>query len=153
MAAPVAQPAALRILNGRTPGHDSGGRPIVPGPAFKRVAPEKPRGMTTQASKHWDAIVPELSRLDLLSQVQVGNLFMLCEAYSRWHKARTIRAAEGVLHTGSQGRAQHPAAILESAAMKDYLRLSLEFGMTPSAEQRIASDGGADDGASPFAGG
>lgn len=150
--APTPKPAALKLLTGKAEGQDSGGRPVNVGPAFRRVAPDKPTDLSTVAAAHWDEIVPELTRLDLLSPVHVGALTMLCEAFARWHAAREIRAAEGVLGHNSQGRVRHPAAAEESSALKDYHRLALEFGLTPSAEQRVAADGGSGGDGNPFAG-
>lgn len=150
---PPPQPAKLKLIGGRTASTDSGGRPVNPGPAFRRVAPEKPEGLSPAASAHWDEIVPELTRLDLLSPVHIGALVMLCESFARWTAARDIRKAEGVLGTNSQGRVRHPAAAEESSALKDYHRLALEFGLTPSAEQRVGADGSGENGANPFAGG
>jgi P27 family predicted phage terminase small subunit len=150
--APTPKPAALKLLTGRSDGKDSGGRPVNVGPAFRRVAPAKPDGLSAAASEHWDEIVPELTRLDLLSPVHVGALVMLCEAFARWTTARDIRAVEGVLGENSQGRVRHPAAAEESSALKDYHRLALEFGLTPSAEQRVGRDAGDGGDGNPFAG-
>lgn len=152
MVAPTPKPAALKLLTGRTEGQDSGGRPVNVGPAFRRLSPTKPADLSPVAAEHWDEIVPELTRLDLLSPVHVGPLVMLCESFARWHAAREIRAAEGVLGENSQGRVRHPAAAEESSALKDYHRLALEFGLTPSAEQRIGTDGGGGGDDNPFAG-
>lgn len=152
MAAPTPQPAALKLLSGRGDGKDSGGRAVNAGPAFRRVPPAKPEGMSDAASAHWDEIVPELTRLDLLSPVHVGALLMLCESFARWQSARDIRASEGVLGENSQGRVRHPAAAEESSALKDYHRLALEFGLTPSAEQRVGGDGGGENDSNPFSG-
>lgn len=148
--APAAKPANLKLLDGRSDGTDSGGRPVNVGPAFRRIAPSKPADLSDVASAHWDEIVPELVRLDLLSPVHIGALVMLCESFARWHAARAIRVDEGVLGHNSQGRVRHPAAAEESSALKDYHRLSLEFGLTPSAEQRVGGDGGGDGGDNPF---
>lgn len=153
MAAPTAKPAKLKLLEGRSAGRDSGGRAVRPTPGFRRVPPAKPAGMSPVGSAHWDELVVELSRLELLSPVQGGSLEMLCESYSCWHAARAIRMAEGVLGSNSQGRVRHPAALAESSALKDYHRLALEFGCTPSAESRVGFDGGDGGEDNPFAGG
>lgn len=153
MAAPTPQPASLKLLAGRGEGRDSGGRVVKPPPGFRRLAPVRPSGMSEVAAAKWDELVGELTRLELLSPVHGPALEMLCEAYARWHAARSIRAAEGVLGTNSQGRVRHPAAAEESSALKDYHRLCLEFGLTPSAEQRVGSDGGDGGDSNPFAGG
>jgi P27 family predicted phage terminase small subunit len=108
--------------------------------------------MSPEASKHWDAILPELTRVQILSPVQLGNLNMLCESYARWKACQIIRRRDGITREGPHGPVANPAVVQESAALKDYLRLSQEFGMTPSAEQRISTDKDDGDGGNPFAG-
>ncbi len=127
--------------------------PVKLGPGFKRLPPAKPGDMSAVAAAKWDELVPELTRLQLLSPVHGPMLEMLCESYARWHAARGIRQAEGVLGQNSQGRVRHPAAAEEASALKDYHRLALEFGLSPSAEQRVSSEGGDGGEENPFAGG
>lgn len=148
----VATPAKLKLVEGRSPGHDSGGRPVKEPPAFKRLPPAKPRGMSRVAAKHWDQVIGELARLELVKPIDAGALEMLCEAYARWHEAREIRKSETILGKNSQGVVRHPAVAVEEAAAKEYHRWAREFGMTPSAESSLAAPEASDGDANPFAG-
>ncbi|MFY3807708.1 hypothetical protein ACOS9C_25865, partial [Escherichia coli] len=59
----TAQPAQLKLINGRSDGRDSGGRAVNPGPAFRRIAPKPPTWLSTEAKAEWRRIVPGLQRL------------------------------------------------------------------------------------------
>ncbi len=157
MAAPTPRPAALKLLEGRGGGRDSGGRPVPTPPAFRRLPPSKPAGMSRVAAAKWDQLVDELTRLNLISVVQGPALEMACESYARWHAARAIRkrpvkSGGGVLGVNSQGLVKSPAVAIEESAAKEYRGWCAEFGLTPAGEMRLAtpeaSDGDEDN---PFA--
>jgi phage terminase small subunit len=126
------EPAELKVLKGRRPGKDSGGRSITLPPPFRRLAPEKPAELSPEASTHWDAITPEPRRLELLSPQQIGGLVMLCEIWAIWKAATEPQ--------------------VKIAASKEYRLWATQFGLTPSAEGRLkpreANDGQGDN---PFA--
>lgn len=152
MAGPAPRPSSLKLVEGRSPGRDSGGRLVKSAPGFKRLAPVKPAGMSPYAAAKWDELVGELQRLELLSPVQGAALEMACEAYSRWREARGIRRAESVLGHNAQGRVRHPAVAVEEAAAKEFMAWCARFGLTPSDEQRVGQGAGDDEGAvNPFA--
>ena len=145
------KPAALKVVEGRGHGRDSGGRPIVEPPSFKRLPPAKPAGMSEVAAAHWDRVVEDLARLDLLKPGDGGALEMLCESYARWHAARAFRLEEGVLGRNSQGTVRNPAVAVEEAAAREYRSWCHEFGLTPSAEAALATTEAPDANENPFA--
>lgn len=153
-------PAALRLMKGRAEGRDSGGRQVVSLP-FRRVPPTKPVGMTRMASAHWDFLVGELERNNILTPLHSGPLQMMCETYSRWKQAEAIVTKEGVtvrhfvkeLLDGTQiySVRKHPVVTVAEAARRDYMRMAVEFGLTPSAEGRVkAGEAPAGDEDNPF---
>lgn len=144
-------PAKLKLLNGVAPGRDSGGRRVAEPPRFARYAPAKPDDLSSEASRHWDEIVPELARLELINPSNAGALIMLCETWSRWKEAQAILFEEGVLGHNSQGSVRHPAVAVIEAASKEYRAWSAEFGLTPSSETRLGAKEPKGDGANPFA--
>src|SRR5688500_503231 len=120
MASPQAQPAALKLIKGRSPGRDSGGREVVPPPAFKRLPPEAPEWLPAEARAEWDRVVPELARLDLLKPVDRAALTAYCLTWDRLVQAQSEMAADGsVLAVNSQGRVRHPAVAVIEAASKE----------------------------------
>ncbi|MFI6583552.1 hypothetical protein [Embleya sp. NPDC050493] len=66
MPGPAARPAALRLVEGRSPGRDSGGRPVAPHPAYTRPPPAAPIWLPCEAAAEWRRVVPELQRLKFL---------------------------------------------------------------------------------------
>lgn len=141
-----AQPAQLKLVNGRGPGRDSGGRKVPVPPAFKRLPPEAPDWLPEEARAEWARVVPELSRLDLVKPVDRASLTAYCLTWDRLVRAQSEIEADGgsVLGRNSQGRVRHPAVAVLEAASKELRAWAQEFGLTPSAEQRVGSKGGGD---------
>lgn len=136
------QPAALKLLKGQGDGKDSGGRAVPVPPKFKRQAPEKPEGMSPAAAEVWDEIVEALEDVDVLKEVDGPALLMACETYARWVTARDMRIARGITAATSQGTGVAPWVRVEESAAKDFRAWCAEFGLTPSAEMKIAKDVG-----------
>jgi P27 family predicted phage terminase small subunit len=141
-----AQPAPLKLVNGRGPGRDSGGRKVPETPAFKRLPPAAPEWLPDEARSEWDRVVPELSRLDLVKPIDRASLTAYCLTWARLVQAQKEIADDGgsVLGRNSQGRVRHPAVAVVEAASKELRAWAQEFGLTPSAEQRVGAKGGGD---------
>jgi P27 family predicted phage terminase small subunit len=149
----IPRPAGLKLIEGRGPGRDSGGRIVAPTPSFERSAPPAPGWLPDEARAEWERVVPELDRLGLLKSIDRAALAAYCMVWHRFVEASAIVAAEGmVLHDDKQGRAQrHPALLTAEAASKELRAWASEFGLTPSAEQRLAGAKGDDgDQGNPF---
>lgn len=145
------RPVKLKLLNGRRPGKDSGGRSVAQSPAFRRLPPAKPSTLSALAAQHWDAIVPELVRLELLKSIDIGSLTLLCETWARWQEANRIISKEGQTVTSPQGVKRHPALLTAESAEKAYRAWATEFGLTPSAEARLKPVDRPTDDDNPFA--
>ncbi|KAF0649198.1 MULTISPECIES: phage terminase small subunit P27 family [Streptomyces] len=154
MASPKPRPAGLKLIEGRGPGRDSGGRKVTEPPAFKRLPPEAPEWLPEEARAEWDRVVPELARLDLLKPVDRSALTAYCLTWDRLVQAQREMDADGsVLSENSQGRVRHPAVAVIESASKELRAWAAEFGLTPSAEGKVARQGDDDgDEANPFAG-
>jgi phage terminase small subunit len=63
---PAPAPAGLKLVEGRSPGRDSGGRLVPQPPGFERVAPQAPDWLSPNARDMWDRTVAELDQLHLL---------------------------------------------------------------------------------------
>lgn len=158
MAAPAnagrtGKPAALKLVEGRGNGRDSGGRPVKQAPAFRRLPPAKPDDMSPFASELWDELISELSRLQLVKEIDGAALRIGCEAYARWREAVSMRHERGILAETSQGMGVAPWVRVEESASKEFRAWCAEFGLTPAAEAKLATGGGnAEEDDSPFAG-
>lgn len=146
----------LRLLKGRGEGkdgqaRDSAGRPIPKAPTFVRALPQKPFDLEGDASDAWDLIVKELGRVELLKPVDAMALEMACEAYARWKDAVRKRRLMGSLGKNSQGVVRAPWVTIEAEASREYRAWCAEFGLTPSAENKVGStDGSSEGNANPF---
>jgi P27 family predicted phage terminase small subunit len=138
MASPKARPVALKLIEGRGNNLDSGGRQIKDTPKFKRLPPIAPEWLPPVAREEWDRIVPELARLELLKVADRAALTAYCLAWDRLVQAQKQITADGVLGTNSQGVVRHPAVAVVEAASKELRSWAAEFGLTPSAENKLA---------------
>jgi P27 family predicted phage terminase small subunit len=137
-------PAHLKIVGGRGPGRDSGGRKIPEPIDVPRAAPDKPSDLSEKAAEMWDAIVAVLPKANLLKPLDGFALQVGCETFSRWHAAKSARLAvggrgSGLLAKTSQGMGVSPLVRVEVEASKDFRSWCAEFGLTPAAEVRLVA--------------
>lgn len=146
MPSPKPRHANLKLVEGRGNGRDSGGRKVRTPPAFIRIPPERPDYVTGYAAELWDRIVVELPRLGLLKDLDGPSLEMLCQSYSVWRKCVEVRLereakvpdAKGILGSNSQGVVVAPWLKAERDAATDFRAWCGEYGLTPSAEMKLA---------------
>jgi P27 family predicted phage terminase small subunit len=151
---PSAAAPALKLLNGRGNGLDSGGRAVPQVPKFVREAPEPPSWLSDEALAEWRRVVPGLERLDLVKPEDRSTLALYCETWATWVEALAVVRAEGVTvvnpKSGRQGK--HPAQSVVEIAGAQLRTFAHEFGLSPSAENNVgkapASDGGSEE--NPF---
>lgn len=161
-AGPTPKPPSLKLLGGRSPGRDSGGRKVDPPPAFVRLPPEAPDLLGEHARAEWDRVVPELQRLGLIKSIDRAALASYCEMWDLF-----VRATEDVHESGltvenhsvrkdgseSVWFTKNPSIAVQRDAQAALRAWCAEFGLTPAAEGRL-SVGGAPDGddRNPFGG-
>jgi P27 family predicted phage terminase small subunit len=112
---------------------------VNPTPDFVRLPPDPPDFLDGEALAEWHRVVPELVRLKLLCPLHRSALVAYCETWQRLVDAQALIAKEGLLHTNSQGVTRHPAVAIAEAASRELRAWAGEFGLTPSAENRVAS--------------
>ena len=138
MPSPKPRPAALKLLSGKSPGHDVAGRKVAAPPLFKRIPPEAPEWLPDEARAEWERVAPELARLELTKPVDRAALTAYVLTWDRLVTAQRIVTVEGVLGHNSQGTVRHPAVAVVEAASKDLRAWCGEFGFTPSAENKLS---------------
>lgn len=158
----TAQPAALKLLKGRSEGRDSGGRKVKPSPKFVREAPQPPEWLSDEARAEWDRIAPGLERLDLLKPEDRANLVAYCETWARFVAATRSIQVDGLQVVNRSTRkdgstsewvTKNPAVGVAEAAAAHLRSLGTEFGLTPAAEARLSvGPVDPDDEDDPFAG-
>ena len=149
----TARPAALKLISGRAPGRDSGGRVVNKGPAFRRIPPRPPTWLSREAAAEWKRVAPGLERLDLLKEEDRAVLAAYCETWSQFVTAARVVSREGItsiVTTISASGAEttrtvpNPAVAIARSAGRELRAFAAQFGLTPSSEQALAR--GADDG-------
>jgi len=142
----------LKLVEGRSPGRDSGGRKVKEPPSFDRGTPEPPDWLSREARAEWDRIVPELVRLHITKPIDRAALAAYCETWARFVSAQEAIKIDGLAVIGSQGQpVKNPAVAIAEAAGKEIRAWAGEFGLTPSAEASLATAKGEDDDkANPF---
>jgi phage terminase small subunit len=103
------KPTALKILEGEKPCRINVDEPAFP--AGSVVAPAWLEGL---ALEHWHELAPMLAEQRVLTVADRPCLALMCCEYRRWR--------------------EDPR---EDKAKDRYIRLSLEFGLTPSSRSRI----------------
>jgi P27 family predicted phage terminase small subunit len=144
LAAPKPRPPQLKLLNGKRPGTDSGGRRVKPAPAFVRKAPAPPTWLSAEAKAEWRRVVPQLERLNLLKLEDRAALATYCETWARFVQATRMIQSEGLTIRANQGLLAHPAVAIARTAGRELRAWCAEFGFTPSAEGRLNVQGTAD---------
>lgn len=123
------KPTGLKILDG-----NAGHRPIndqEPDPAPAEALPA-PKWLGKKAKEEWGRLMPELTRLGLLSALDLGSFECLCQAYGQW------RDYEGLCKKhGLQAAVQLGFRKSADDGHKLYLRAAVEFGFTPSSRSRV----------------
>lgn len=147
-------PTAIKELHG-----NPGKRPLNKREPKPRIigALSPPSVMSDDAKREWRRISAELYRLGLLTTIDRASLAAYCQAYGRWfHAERLLRQFEakdpvaGLLAKTTNGNViQSPLVGVANKAMADMVRYAAEFGMTPSARTRIATEGREIDAAEP----
>jgi P27 family predicted phage terminase small subunit len=160
----VKTPAALRLLTGRTPTTDSGGRPVETPPPFKRGGVEVPPEVAAdpRALELWRRVLPELERLDIVKPEDAGAFANYCLTTAALFRAHAEHREAGWPMVGqtSQGASVHPLVRVIAELSGRQIRAAEQFGLTPAAESKLgdwstrgqASGPTAAAGDSPFAG-
>lgn len=136
-------PTALRVLTGNPQHRPLDLREPQPDPS----PPRCPSFLSREARKHWREIVPELARLGLLSRVDAGALEGLCDAYSQFRQASEFIKQHGMVYRSSDGQlVKTPHVAIARNALAIYIRIAVEFGLTPSSRTGLqAPEGRADE--------
>ncbi|MEU1526367.1 phage terminase small subunit P27 family [Nocardia rhamnosiphila] len=117
--------------------------------------------MSEEARAEWDRVAPGLTRLDLLKEEDRATLSAYCETWSMWRQAIADIQENGLTcenksirkdGTESTWMTKNPAVAIAQTASQQLRQWAHEFGLTPSAESRIALMGvDDDDDDNPFA--
>lgn len=137
---PKPKPAHLHLINGN--------------PSKKRLSvlqdgtrvpveiPEMPSHLDSEARKEWKRISVELLKLGLIAKVDRAALAVYCVAYSRWVRAERKLKSDGddaLIGITPSGYQQLGVWLqISNRAVEVMHKFLAEFGMTPSARNRVS---------------
>lgn len=131
-------PTKLKILRG-----NPGERPLndkEPQPAAG--TPDRPTWLKGAARKIWDALLPGLVELGVVTQIDGHTFAAFCQACAELDYATAILEKEGRIITSKRGgKRSHPAVEQQRSAMKAVKDFSALFGIDPSSRTRIKLPG------------
>lgn len=130
------KPTAMKILE-NNPGH----RPLnknEPRPTAK--APACPPHVQGEGRKEWRRITRELNTLGMISNLDRAALAAYCQAWGRWCEAEEqLRKHGPIVKSPSGFPIQNPYLAVANKAMEQIIKLSAEFGLTPSSRARVSA--------------
>jgi P27 family predicted phage terminase small subunit len=139
------KPTALKLIEG-----NPGKRRInLDEPILEGDIPRPPPLLAGAALVHWAEVAPGLYVMGCLSKLDAAALAAACLSWETIESTTRLlnRAAEADKLTGGTiiknggSVMEHPALKARRAAINDYLRMAVEFGMTPAARARLANLG------------
>jgi P27 family predicted phage terminase small subunit len=136
MPGPSPLPTKIKKLTG-----NRGKRPLnanEPEP-LPLINKEPPEHLNDMASGEWERMYPELSKLGLITTIDVTAFEGYCIAYSIWREALKKLNDEGMITEGDNGIPyQSPYLKIQNQQLKIVQSFLNEFGMTPASRSRVA---------------
>jgi P27 family predicted phage terminase small subunit len=105
---------------------------------LERKAPSCPDHLDAAAKKEWKRLVKILLRVRILTEADGLALAILCQAWSTLVKAQTKLSESGLLLKTPSGYIQQsPLLGIVNNCTEKVVKLSREFGLTPSSRSRL----------------
>ena len=136
------KPTHLKVLEG-----NPGKRPLPRNePKPRPVSPKRPAWLTGEARREWERLVPELSRLGLLTIVDGAALAGYCQSWADYVGAVKLLKAKGKTFESPNGYVQQrPEVSIAQKSLQLVKAFCAEFGLTPSSRGRLSLPGEKDD--------
>ena len=127
-------PTAIKQLNG-----NPGKRALnAHEPKPVAVVPPCPPHLQGEARKEWRRITKELHALGIISRLDRAALAAYAQAWGRWCEAEEqLRKHGPIVKSPSGFPIQNPYLAVANKAMEQIMKMSVEFGLTPSSRSRI----------------
>ena len=133
MPGPPPKPTMLKILQGNPGKRDLNKREPQPECVEN---PPPPAHMLALAKEKWRELAPQLSRLRLLTKVDLDLLENYCDAYAKKRAADEFLKKHGVSY-GKKVRRQYPQVAVSERCGALMMAIGDRLGLNPSARSRI----------------
>lgn len=107
--------------------------------------PKKPNWLKGDAKKCWEALVPQLKIMGVLSKIDGNALSRYCKMWGDWRKLDQFLEKNGSTFPLKKDGViyeikQFPQSKMAQQIRDQLLRLEKEFGLTPSARARMTTE-------------
>lgn len=138
MAGRKPKPTALKKLEG-----NPGKRKLnTKEPTPSRGKPSCPGWLMPEAKKEWKRLAEIMTRMGVLTEVDMAAFAAYCQSYARWKEAQEHIDSEGAIFETEKGyQQQTPWVGIANTNQKLMLQAASEFGLTPSSRSRIIASG------------
>lgn len=132
------KPNRLRVIEG-----NPGKRPLRDDePQYAAIdIPAPPPWLAPLATEKWHELAPQLAGTRVLTGVDLHNLEMFCQAYSRWRDAEDIVRRTGVVVETPFGPKKNPACTIINETGRQLASFGSLLGLDPSSRTRIGVGG------------
>ena len=129
-------PTRIKILTG-----NPGKRPLNRNePRPEPALPECPPELGPSAQREWTRLVGELSKLNLITNLDRAALASYCGAYALWAEATEAIQKFGTMVKSPSGYPmQSPYIAIANRQAEIMMRIASEFGFTPASRSRIST--------------
>lgn len=112
-------------------------------PEYEAIeVPAPPAWLSPIATDKWHELAPQLSGTKVLTDVDLHNLEMFCQAYSRWRDAEDLVSRMGVVVETPFGPKKNPACTIINETSRQLSTFGAMLGLDPSSRSRIHIPGG-----------
>lgn len=135
MPGPPRTPTAILKARGSRKVDERHNEPLSPG------EPVCPEWLGEFARECWFQLLPQLKRMKVAGEVDEKALARYCSIWGAWRECEEFIREHGMTHEGKHGPVEY-AQVGRAARLADQLlKLEIQFGMTPAARARLATDG------------
>jgi P27 family predicted phage terminase small subunit len=107
-------------------------------PQPNKGTPNCPSWLSLEAKREWKRIIPELSRLGLLSKLDRNILAGYCISYALWQRSQEYLFKQGTVYVTTNGKLQpRPEIAVAKEAGEMMNDFAAELGLTPSSRARM----------------
>lgn len=136
---PKPKPTAIKKFEGN-PGKRPLNKHEPDAPPLVTLTP--PKWLGTVARAKFTELAPRLSKMGVLSEIDVDHFALLCDAWQRRHDAQKVLDDEGPYLTTDKGFVvQHPAMNVLAKSIELIRKLNADFGLNPSARSSLSLPG------------
>lgn len=100
--------------------------------------PSCPEWLSQEGKREWRRVVPELTRLGMITKLDQAMLSGYCSLYGHWRRAQKILHNEGTVYVTHRGELKPRPEVEIARTFGELVKgFAAELGMTPLSRQRI----------------